>query len=272
MKFIAPAKINLNLNITGRRDDGYHTLDSIMVFTRWGDEITITPTDRLQFVVDGPYASIFDEPLLSVERDSPNLIIRALWMMADTAEKEPNFKIQLTKNIPAGAGLGGGSNDAAVIMKAINQYWNMELSIDDLCTMGLILGAELPICLHGTSARVTGIGDIIEPVNIPLQNILITWPDHPLSTIEVFNHYRQSGLPFTQFDGDWQLYHNDLTGSAIELCPHIGELLSTLTTCDGCEIARMSGSGSACFGIFETVDQAQRASQNFKNAIVTTVD
>jgi 4-diphosphocytidyl-2-C-methyl-D-erythritol kinase len=272
MKFIAPAKINLNLNITGRRDDGYHTLDSIMTFTQWADEITITPSDRLQFAVDGPYASIFTPELLSVERDSPNLIIRALWMMADTVKKEPNFKIQLTKNIPAGAGLGGGSSDAAVIMKALNKYWNMALSMDELCAMGLALGAELPVCLHGTSARVTGIGDIIEPVNIPPQHILITWPDHELSTIEVFTHYRQSGLPFTQFDGDWQSSQNDLTGASIELCPHIGELLSILMDCDGCKIARMGGSGSSCFGIFETAEQAQRALKCFTNGIVTQIN
>ena len=158
MKFTAPAKINLNLNITGRRDDGYHTLDSIMTFTKWGDEITVTPADELQFTVDGPYATIFTPELLSVERDSPNLIIRALWMMTDKAQQEPRFHIHLTKNIPTGAGLGGGSNDAAIVMKALNEYWNIGLSIEDLCAMGLTLGAELPVCLHGKPAHVRGIG------------------------------------------------------------------------------------------------------------------
>jgi 4-diphosphocytidyl-2-C-methyl-D-erythritol kinase len=270
MKFIAPAKINLNLNITGRRDDGYHTLDSIMVFTRWGDEITITPTDELTFTVDGPYASIFTSALLSVERDSSNLIIRALWVMADKAQQEPRFHIHLTKNIPAGAGLGGGSSDATTIMHALNNHWDMGLSMDELCTIGLALGAELPVCLHGTSARVTGIGDVITPIDIDPLHILIVWPDHELSTIEMFKHYQQSKLPFTQFNGNWQSSQNDMTGSAIELCPDIGELLSTLIDCDGCVIARMSGSGSACFGVFKTVEQAQRAQSQFKNTISAT--
>ena len=269
MKFIAPAKINLNLNITGRRDDGYHTLDSIMVFTRWGDEITITPANDLKFTVDGEYADIFTPELLSVERDSPNLIIRALWIMADKAKKEPHFHIHLTKNIPAGAGLGGGSSDAAMIMRALNNHWDMGLSMDNLCIMGLTLGAELPVCLHGKPAHVRGIGDIITPIDIEPLYILIVWLNHELSTIEMFKHYHQSELPFTQFNSDWQSSQNDLTGSAIQLCPNIGDLLSALMDCDGCIIARMSGSGSACFGIFKTAEQSEKASQNFKNSIST---
>jgi len=273
LRLTAPAKINLSLNITGRRDnDGYHLLDSVMVFTAWGDEITLHPAKSLTFTVDGPYATIFDDTLRATDHTSPNLIVQAAYMMAEKAGRAPNIHIHLTKNIPAGAGLGGGSSDAAAVMNGLNDLWDMGLSRAALCQMGLRLGAELPVCLHAPSAcRVTGIGDYIEALSpLPSYHLVITWPDQSLATQHVFDVYRQGDFALTPADKDWIKSGNDLTATAITLCPNIGELLSDLWDCEGCILSRMSGSGSACFGIFSTADQAQAAASRFKNAIVTT--
>jgi 4-diphosphocytidyl-2-C-methyl-D-erythritol kinase len=260
MKLVAPAKINLDLKITGRRDDCYHTLSSTMMFTQWGDVMTLTPCDKLLFTVDGPYSHIFNGDLMSVERKSPNLIIRAIWAMADIAKRTPEFHIHLTKNIPSGAGLGGGSSDAAAIINALNTYWKMGLSFDDLCVVGLRLGAELPVCLHAKSAHVSGIGEVIEPANIAPLHLLIVWPDATLMTADVFAEYCVD---------DNGAGNNDLSLAAMRLCPDIQTILNDLQACDGCVSATMSGSGSACFGIFETEAQAKNALPCFKNAIVT---
>ena len=259
MKFTAPAKINLNLSIAGRRDDGYHLLQSDMAFAHWGDEITITPSDEFSLTADGAYAHIFTDDLLSTNRGAPNLIVRAVYAMADRANKNPDFHIHVTKNIPAGAGLGGGSSNAAMVMQALNKYWKLGLSMDELCTMGLKLGAELPGCLHARPCRVSGIGDVIDPINIAPMHLLITWPDTSLLTKDVFGAYEGTAHEA-----------NDLTDAAISLCPEIGGLIAQLGACDGCKNASMSGSGSACFGVFENIGQAETAKSKFKNAIVTT--
>lgn len=281
MHRLAPAKINLNLGITGRRDDGYHLLHSVMVFTQWGDDITITPAEVFSLTVDGPYAAIFTEELLSTDRGASNLIVRAVYLMADKAGKNPAFHIHVTKNIPAGAGLGGGSSDAAAVMHMLNDYYALDLSMADLCAMGLTLGAELPVCLHAPSpCVVTGIGDKIEMRNdLPALHLLIVWPDAGLMTKDVFgvyaNHpYKPEAIDSVPHDGrpmDWiKADGNHLTAAAIELCPQIGELLSDLQESDGCIFSRMSGSGSACFGVFDTKEAAEAASENFKNCVVTT--
>ena len=257
MEIRAPAKINLNLSVTGKRDDGYHLLKSDIVFTAWGDDITITPADTLQFTVEGTYADVFDE--MSVDRDSSNLIIKAVYLMADRAGRDPNIHVHLIKNIPAGAGLAGGSSDAAAVMKALNEMWAMNLSLDELCAMGLILGAELPVCLHAPHAcHISGIGEIIEPIQTEKYYLLIVWPDKTLVTKDVFARYQG------EVHDD-----NDLTAAAMSLCPEIKSLIAQLNVCEGCQKAQMSGSGSACFGIFDTRQSAEMAAVNFKNTIVT---
>jgi len=244
MKLTSPAKINLNLHVTGRRADGYHLLQSDMVFTHWGDEISITPSDQFTLTADGPYSNIFTGELLSTNRGAPNLIVRAVYAMADKANK-----------------------NAAAVMHALNDMWGLNLSMDELCTMGVELGAELPVCLHAPQpCRVSGIGDVIEPIEVAPLNLLIVWPDADASllTKDVFDLYRQD--PPIKSEDD-----NHLADAAISLCPEIGDLITVLQASEGCQTASMSGSGSACFGIFETLDQAEAAKSQFKNAIVTVI-
>jgi len=259
MKFMAPAKINLNLSIAGRRADGYHLLQSDMVFTTWGDEITITPSDEFTLTADGPYSNIFTADLLSTDRGASNLIIRAVYALIHNRNILPSIHVHVNKVIPAGAGLGGGSSNAAAVIHALNDYWKLNLSMDELCAVGLELGAELPACLHARPCRVTGIGDIIEPIDVSPMILLIVWPDAPLLTKDVFGVYESEVHEV-----------NDLTDAAISLCPEIGDLISVLQSSKGCVRANMSGSGSACFGVFENINQAKAAQSQFKNAIVTT--
>lgn len=275
----AHAKLNLSLNITGRRPDGYHELHALTVFTQWGDLLTLTPSSHFQMDAEGPHAHIFDEGLSCTSHKSPNLIAQAVHMMASLAGRAPDIHIHIVKNIPAGAGLGGASSDAATVMHMLNDYWSLGLSLETLCALGLRLGADIPVCLHGRSSVMSGIGEVIRPVALPSLPILIVWPDAPLSTQEVFARYRDSGQGFSEaedYNGDalqleaWlRDTGNDLTGAAIELCPAVGEVLSALQARDGIRVARMSGSGSACFGIFETEAQVQCAAATFSNAIVT---
>jgi len=268
MKFISPAKINLNLSIIGQRDDGYHTLDTLIAFTKWGDEITIKPSMNFSFTADGPYATIFTDDLLSTNRDSSNLITKAVYLMADKAKCDPKVHVHITKNIPSGYGLGGGSSNAATVMKALNDLWDIGLNMDDFCDIGIHLGAELPVCLHARPCRVTGIGEVIQPTSIekPLQ-ILIVWPDDHLLTKDVFKCFDRNDFSSSDYTKK-----NHLTDAAISLCPEIKEILDNLNNCEECDFAQMSGSGSACFGVFNTIESAEKAQSNFKNAVVTTLD
>ena len=272
MKRTAYAKINLDLNVTGRRDDGYHLLHSSMVFTEWGDEIILTSSNQFRLTADGPYSNIFTTELLSVGKGSPNLIVKAVYLMAEKAQRNPDIHVHVTKNIPVGAGLGGGSADAAAVMHMLNDYWEMRLSLAELAEMGLRIGAELPVCLRAPApCLVQGIGEKISPLDtVPTLYLLIAWPDHGLLTKDVFDAYRAAELPFTQPGTDCMTGNNDLTSAAIGLCPSVGEILSDLAESEGCSVARMSGSGAACYGVFDTKEAAEAASARFKNAVVTT--
>jgi 4-diphosphocytidyl-2-C-methyl-D-erythritol kinase len=273
---VAPAKLNLNLHITGRRDDGYHLLDSIMVFTQWGDHVAVELSDNPSVSMIGNHALSLADALLSADRDSPNLAVKALYLMADATGHAPNIKITVEKNIPAGAGLAGGSSDAAAVMHALNELWDCGFTIDRLSEIGLKIGAEMPVCLHARPARVQGIGDIITPVDIAPLNIVIAWPESPLLTADVFQAFRQQNAGFderfTLSDNiieDIQKTKNTLTKTAIQLCPEIGSILDILHNQKGCLCARMTGTGSACFGVFDTITNAEKAANQFTRALAT---
>lgn len=273
----AHAKINLNLHITGRRDDGYHLLDSIMVFTDWGDHITLKPADTLSLTMGGDYGGYYMADLLSTETNSPNLVIRTVHAICRKLDKNPNFAIHIDKYIPIGAGLGGGSVDAAMVMHMINDYYDAPLSLDEMCDLALPLGAEMPVCLRSQSTRVQGIGDVLTPVDVPPLHIVIAWPDQSLMTANVFRHYRDHQ---TDFDAPLPCEGRDCmdviaqTGNALQssaeaLCPQITDIIKTLEHGEGCQIARMTGSGSACFGVFDSDANAKAVASQLTNAVVT---
>lgn len=268
MKITAPAKLNLFLHITGRRNDRYHLLNSLFVFTEFGDDIQITPAKTLSLTIDGPFYSALKNE--SVEN---NIAYRAALLLQKKYQIADGAKIHLTKNIPVGAGLGGGSSDAAAVLKGLNQLWNLNLNVETLCEIGLSLGADIPACIVAKPAIVSGIGEIIAPFALPFSiPVLLINPNLPLATSAVFNAYKNSHRPFTSrlnkkinnvnypsLIDSLAAEHNDLEASAIQLQPKIQTILTALKQQSGCDLARMSGSGATCFALFSNFLSAQSA-------------
>ena len=269
MMYLAPAKINLYLHITHRRLDGYHLIDSLFVFTQFGDSVTITPASSLSFSIEGQFAAA-----LSTESIENNLLYRAATLLQKKYSISAGAHIHLSKNIPVAAGLGGGSMDAAAVLKGLNALWDLRLGDTTLAELGLLLGADVPACLYQKPALVSGIGEVLKPVSLalPPTPIMLIKPPCSLSTQTVFSHYAQSGKPFSlhainptgspeDFFEILKQNKNDLQESAISLMPEIGEILEQLQHASGCLLSKMSGSGPACFGIFSTQTQLQAAKQ-----------
>lgn len=270
----APAKINLSLHIVGRRADGYHLLESVVAFARIGDTVAAAPADGLSLDVDGPFAGA-----LSGEAD--NLVLRAARLLAEAAGVPARARLTLTKRLPVASGIGGGSADAAAALRALTALWKAALPADDLQRVALQLGADVPVCLAGRPALMRGIGEIVDPLPaLPTLPAVLVNPGLPLATPPVFKAYKASGAAFARADSD-ALYAlaralaapdpraalvdrlarlgNDLTAAAIGLAPAVGRVLDRLAAAPGCRLARMSGSGGTCFGIFADEASAQSA-------------
>ncbi len=249
---IAPAKINLSLHLTGRREDGYHLLDSLVAFTHRGDRLTVSPAPALSLEVSGPFASHMPD------RPDDNLVLKAARRLQTHTGISQGAHIMLEKHLPAGAGLGGGSSDAAMAARLLCRLWNISPDEQTLATWLLPLGADLPVCLYGRPARMQGIGEQLSPAAAPALPVLLVWPGQALATGEV---YQQASIPEIHgySAGDFRNAGNDLQAPAIALCPVIGEVIAALGAQPGCTLARMSGSGSACFGLFATDERAALA-------------
>ena len=255
---LAPAKLNLNLRITGRRADGYHLLDSVVVFTAFGDSLTLherTGATDDSFTVSGPFASAV--PHAAVD----NLCLRAMQTFREAGGICGPLDIHLDKQIPAGAGLGGGSSDAAAILRQLNRTSPAPLTGTRLAELALSLGADVPVCLAGGAQRMTGIGERLEAITpLPTGHVVLARPDIMLPTAQVFAGLTPSGAPHpasSHTGGDVRALiaiGNDLSAPAMQLAPPIATLLDAIGDCERCLAAQMSGSGSACFGLFP--DQA----------------
>jgi len=251
----APAKINLTLHVTGQRSDGYHLLDSLVAFANVGDQIKVRPGNGLTLTISGPEAE-------NLSADDDNLVLRA----ARLFRCDQGAQIDLIKNLPVASGIGGGSADAAATLKALARLWDRPLPDMDAI---LGLGADLPVCLTEGSARMRGIGDDIMPVPaLPeyLGLVLIN-PRVEVSTQAVFrrlenkrNEPMQTTIPaFTdaQSFGAWlKDQRNDLQIPAIAQAPVIGDVLDVLSA-EKPLLARMSGSGATCFGLYATGYEAK---------------
>jgi 4-diphosphocytidyl-2-C-methyl-D-erythritol kinase len=271
----APAKINLFLHLVGRRADGFHLLDSLIAFTDYGDELTVEAAGDLSLAIDGPFASG-----LSPAED--NLVLRAArLLMAEGAVKQ-GARLRLTKNLPVASGIGGGSADAVAAMKALIQLWGLQIPAGRLAELALQLGADLPVCLAGRPSFVGGIGEDLQPLPpMPDLHILLVNPLIPLPTIDVFRR-RAAGPEGSQFGdpGRWsetlatdeELFRrladcrNDLTEAAIAIVPAIVEVLEAIGGQPGCQLARLSGSGATCFGLFSDAAAARTAAAAMLNS------
>jgi 4-diphosphocytidyl-2-C-methyl-D-erythritol kinase len=249
----APAKINLTLHVTGRREDGFHELDSLVVFADIGDRLHLRPSDTTTLTVDGPMAA-------GVPADDSNLVVRAAKLMGLSAD------IHLEKHLPNAAGLGGGSGDAAATLKALSEMSGKPIP-DGL----LGLGADIPVCLHGRAARMRGVGEAITPVaGLPELHAVLVNPKLPVMTKEVFagleradNPAMPDSLPDIQTAAsmiDWLAeMRNDLEAPAIQAEPVVQQVFDTLAVTPGCHLARMSGSGGTCFGLYSDAETAASA-------------
>ena len=259
----ARAKLNLYLHVTGRRDDGYHLLDSLVAFASAGDVLTARQADALTLAVDGPFAAAL--------RDEPdNLVLRAARALAVATGGKGGAALTLTKNLPVASGIGGGSTDAAAALRALSRLWYATPPRDVLDAIAVRLGADVPVCLDGCTAFIGGIGERRDRAPaLPAAGLVLVNPRIPLATPAVFG--KRTG-PFSQpsrfatpprdavaLAEQLRARRNDLTEPARALVPAIGEVLDAIAASPGCLLDRMSGSGATCFGLYASTDIAERA-------------
>ena len=264
---MAFAKINLDLRVCGRRADGYHELDSIVVFANIGDSLSFSPADQLTLTIDGPFGNE-----LSCRDD--NLVLLAARALAEMADREALAHIHLEKRLPIAAGIGGGSADAAATLRGLTRLWNLPFDASDLHALATKLGADVPVCLRSQTTRMQGIGDILTPVsskaNLPL--VLVN-PGRPVATSNVFQAletisgartWSLDGTTGRDFRGHLEASVNDLEPAAVQIEPVIKMTLDAISIEPGCTFARMSGSGATCFGVFDNLGSRNLAVSRLK--------
>lgn len=254
----APAKINLTLHVTGQRADGYHLLDSLVVFADIGDELCFAPADEITIAVDGPMKA-------GVPTGPANLIYQAARMM----DADLGAAIGLTKNLPAAAGIGGGSADAAATLRGLHRMWGRAIPNDTAR-----LGADVPVCLSAAPKRMRGVGEVLDPVpDLPDTWVVLINPRVEVPTPSVFkalpckdNPPMPDEIPAFESARDlaaWiKTQRNDLAAPAIQAAPVIRDVLDALA--DHALVAQMSGSGATCFGLFDDPEAAQIATDRIK--------
>ncbi len=281
----APAKLNLYLHVLGRRPDGYHALDSLVVFADVGDRVTVletpappplrgveraAPVPRLS--LSGPFGRA-----LMGEDPATNLVNRAAHLLAAALERPASVTLLLDKHLPVASGIGGGSADAAAALLALARLWGVEADHDLLYQVGVSLGADVPACLAGRPVFLGGLGEQLDPAPVlPETHAVLVNPGVPVSTPAVFK--ARSGpfsslARFTESPADARALaallaerRNDLTEPALTVAPEIAAVLAALDATPGCLLSRLSGSGATCFGLYAIADEAGRAAEAIQAA------
>jgi 4-diphosphocytidyl-2-C-methyl-D-erythritol kinase len=260
----AAAKVNLYLHVIGRREDGYHLLDSLVAFADIGDRLAAEPGATLSLSIGGPEGA----GLAAVGDD--NLVLRAARLLAEHTGTTLGACMHLEKILPVASGLGGGSSDAAAALRALAALWQVPVSEETMYRIGAKLGADLAVCLYGRPVWVGGIGERIEPAaDLPQAGILLANPRRELPTAAVFaargGPFGEAGR-FAPMPGDalglaraLMGHRNDLSDAAIGLVPEISAVLARLARLPGTLLARMSGSGATCFALFPDRRAAEKA-------------
>lgn len=266
----APAKINLFLHVTGRRDSGYHLLESLVVFTEVGDRLIVAPADELTLTIDGPFAA----ELPDIGAD--NLVLRAAAALRHAASVDAGAHVTLEKNLPVSSGIGGGSADAAAALRALCVLWEVELPFSQLADIGLAIGADVPVCLNARPAIMSGTGEVLSDVAPPPPcGVVLVNAGEGVSTPEVF---KARTAPFSE-PANWPASaaldefiaalkdrRNDLSEPALSVSPVIGNVLDALSGSARCLLARLSGSGGSCFGLYADRQAADDAAAAIKSA------
>ena len=265
----APAKINLYLHVTGKRDDGYHLLDSLVVFANDGmaaaDEITLSASDAYSLKIMGPYSAI-----LKNESHDNNLVTKALRGLSSKLGRVPHYAVELYKNLPVASGIGGGSADAAAALRAAAKLWNIPVDSEMVMHTAMETGADVLACLYNKPCYFGGIGDVIDGVeDLPRTYMVLINPNVPLPTPHVFKARvgdfsaaaRFPHMPKTpeELAALLSARSNDLQAPAKLLCEVITDVLAALNAQPNCLLARLSGSGATCFGLFARIEDAESA-------------
>jgi 4-diphosphocytidyl-2-C-methyl-D-erythritol kinase len=267
---LARAKVNLYLHITGKRADGYHLLDSLIVFADTGDEISLAPADKLSLVIDGPFAA-------GLGAGPDNLVLRAAQALQGVTNSRNGAAIRLTKNLPVASGIGGGSADAAATLSGLCGLWDVAPGRAALHIIAARLGADVPVCLDGAASFVGGIGEELAPARgLPPAWLLLANPRIATPTPAVFKarqgpfskpaRWSEPPRDFADFAARLQSCANDLTEAAISVTPAIRDVLIALAALPGCVLARLSGSGATCFGLFADEGAARAAEGTLRGA------
>lgn len=269
MQLIAPAKLNLFLHITGRRDDGYHNLETLFQLLDWGDELECEIAEDIQFSQTPPADFPSEE----------NLVVRAAKLLKEATGYSQGARIHLTKRIPVGAGLGGGSSDAASTLLALNHLWSLELSINKLCELGLQLGADVPVFVQGNTSFASGIGEKLQPLELPNRWFLVITPPVKIATAKIFSHpelTRDSTSLFTDEESrlTWgssaskiralaaQGGQNDCQAVVEKLYPEVANSRKIL---EKFVPVKITGTGSSLFLQFDEKSQAENVLAQLKN-------
>ena len=263
----APAKINLFLHLIGKRADGYHLLESLVAFVDIGDVVSTSDSASLQLTISGPFAKALSDT------EGNSILAAARFLATANGRQESSVSIELTKNLPVASGIGGGSSDAAATLLACQSLWHIH-ALPDPPAIAAGLGADVPVCLRGRPTFMSGIGETLSDIaDFPTCDVVLVNPGMALPTANVFGAFQGSfSKPLAKApQKGWASLgklleflrhtHNDLTTSAVTLAPDITHVLSALSAQPGCGLARMSGSGATCFGLFHNPSEARAAAE-----------
>lgn len=273
------AKVNLTLQVIGRRVDGYHDLESLVAFADCADRLSLVPGSKLGLTTTGPLAQ-------DCGAAADNLVLKAARLLGERVADLKVGDFTLDKVLPVAAGIGGGSADAAAALRLLARLNGLALDDARLLEVALLTGADVPVCLASRACDMTGVGETLLPLSLPKMPCVLVNPRVPVATKDVFEALglrsgkllvgatdviRATAWPE---DGasleDWvevlAAGANDLEVPATRIQPVIGEVISALSATDGAWLARMSGSGATCFAIYENTAEAQRAAQKIQLA------
>jgi 4-diphosphocytidyl-2-C-methyl-D-erythritol kinase len=262
---VAPAKVNLTLHVLGRRGDGYHEIESLVVFADVGDRLALAPGDALDLAVTGPTAAVAGPA-------DDNLVLKAARLAAGRIDGLRLGRFELDKRLPVAAGLGGGSSDAAAALRLIARVNGLRLHDPRLREAARLTGADVPVCLDARPRMMRGVGEVLGPPSaMPRLAAVLVNPGVAVPTAGVFKALAAPALSSAPKVDDFAVEtapallaalavrRNDLEAPAIGLQPVIGDALAALRDAPGCRLARMSGSGATCFGLFDSAAAAQAA-------------
>jgi 4-diphosphocytidyl-2-C-methyl-D-erythritol kinase len=271
------AKVNLTLRVNGRRADGYHDLESVVAFADCADRLMLTPGPDLDLKISGPLAQACGDT-------SDNLVLKAARLLAERVANLKAGSFSLDKVLPVAAGIGGGSADAAAALRLLAQLNGLALDDPRIIEVAQLTGADVPVCVRSLACVMTGVGETLQPLNLPKMPCVMVNPCVPVATRDVFNalglrhgellvgatdvllqdRWPEEGSSLEDWVEALAASSNDLEAPAMRVQPVVGEVISALSATNGAWLTRMSGSGATCFAIFENTADAQRAAEKIR--------